>query len=130
MGGRQGDGGKGFLEDGQMMEVLAQRDLWGPGGSLGVKGQGWASMGPPNATCLALSPVGVQKGCAPTGAGRREVPAGHKNHPGQALRALPHISASLGAHQPGSKHSKTDFCTSNTYGGCSRICDLTSSSHF
>lgn len=81
------------------------RGAWTPCGSLGVKGQGWDWRGPPNPTSPALAPVGpvVQKGCAPTGAGRRGVPAGHKHDPGQTLRALPHVSASLGTHQPGSK---------------------------
>lgn len=113
MGGGQVDGGKGCLEDREMMEVLAQGDLdslWQPGS----EGTGLALEGATNPTSLALSPV-VQKGCAPTGAGRRGAPAGHKQDRGQTLRALPHISASMGHISPGAsdkardKHSKTDF---------------------
>lgn len=82
MGGRQVDGGKGFLEnDGSA----------GPGG-LGLPVV-WR--GPP-------SPMSLEGLCPPRGWEERG-PCRAQTRPGQTLRALPHISASLGVHQSGSK---------------------------
>lgn len=63
------EGGRAFWKTEGMTEVLAQGDL------NSLKGQGWIWRGPPNATCLALPPVGVQKGWEDRGPCRAQNPA-------------------------------------------------------
>lgn len=95
----EGDGRKGFLEERGMMEILVQEEWgrWRPSGAWSPMGPPWQpggegtglawdrGPGPPSTTALALPPVEpvVQKGCFPTCAGRRGVPAQHtgQTHP-------------------------------------------------
>lgn len=104
-------------------------------------GPAWdRSPGPPSTTALSLSlarPV-VQKGCFPTRAGRRGVPARHSGQTRPRAKPRRHQptflpqwkSVSPGANSKArDKESKTDFCTCSAYICCSGICGLLKTPH-